>query len=53
MGSRGRPTLRDECARAAEAAARPLLGPDGARELTAALWDDLDTREHEQEDSDG
>lgn len=36
--------LRARCSRAVEAAARPLIGLDGARELAAALWRDLDTR---------
>lgn len=36
--------LRAECSRAVDAAARPLIGLDGARELAAALWRDLDTR---------
>ena len=39
--------LREACSRAVEAAAAPLIGADGARELVAALWGDLDTRSAE------
>jgi len=44
--------LRTECSRAVEDAARALIGEDGARELVAALWEDLDTRERPEPEED-